>query len=196
MRGVDSHVLGAGLGGLGSIFGGDIQGTDAAFCCSQCHGQHAGYRAQGAVQSQLTQKGGVCRDLFQLAAGGQQRQKQRQIVHRPCFADVGGSQIHRDAPIRKPEAKVLDSSAHTVGAFAHGRIRQAYDGKSGQTARDIGLHRHGKTAQAVQAETSGHRIHDALPLSGRSYAGDQSEKSGKYWKLILGFDKKRSLDLL
>ena len=130
---------------------------------SQRHGQHAGYRAQTAIQRKFAQKGGVGGHLFQLSAGGQQRQKQRQIVHRACLAHIGGGKVDGNAPVREAEAKVFDGGAHPVGAFPHGRVRQAYDGKRGQPAGNIGFHRNGKAAQSVQAKAVGHRIHGVPP---------------------------------
>ena len=129
---------------------------DAAFGGGQRHGQHAGHRAQCAVQRQLAQKSRIFRHLFQLAAGGQQRQQQRQVVHRAGLAHIGRGEVDRDAAVRELEAQILDGGADAVSALPHGGIRQTYDGKGGQSARNIGFHLHGKTAQTAQAETSGH----------------------------------------
>ena len=164
---VDRHAVAAGFGGLGSVFSGHIQRTDAAFGRRQRHGQHAGHRPQGAVQRQLAQKGGVGGDFLDLAAGRQQGQQQRQVVDRAGLAHIRRGQIDRDAPVRELEAQVFDGGAHAVCTFPHGGIRQTYNGKCGQPAGDVRFHSHGKAAQAPQAETSGDRIHDAFPHSSR-----------------------------
>ena len=165
MGGVDRHSIGAGLGSFRGVLGGDIQGADAAFGSGQSHGQNAGYRPQGAVQRQFAQKGGICRDGLQLAAGNKKRKQQGQIIHRAGLADIGRSQIDGDAPVRELEPQILDGGTHAVCTFAHSGIRQAYDGKCGQTAGDIGFYRYGKAVQALQTKASGDRIHGALPRS-------------------------------
>ena len=178
---VDGHAVGTGLGSLGGVFGGYIQGADAVFGGGQCHGQHAGYRAQGAVQRQLTQKGGVLRYILQLAAGREHGQQQGQIVHRAGLAHIGGGQVDRDAPVRELEAQVLDGGTHAVRTFPHGGIRQAYDGKGGQPARNVGLHGHGKAAQAVQAKALCYRIHGCTSLA---FSARKRSKIG--WKNLGG----------
>ena len=160
---VDGHGVGAGFGCFGGVLCRDVQRPDAVLGSGKRHGQHAGHRTQTAVQRKLAQKGGVGRHFFQLSAGGQQRQKQRQIVHRAGLAHIGRSKVDGDAPVGKAEAKVFDGSAHPVGAFPHGRVRQTYDGKRGQPAGNIGFHRNGKAAQSVQAKAVGHRIHGVPP---------------------------------
>jgi len=92
-----------------------------------------------------------------------ERQKQRQVVHRAGLAHIGGGKVDGNAPVREAEAKVFDGGAHPVGAFPHGRVRQADDGKRGQPAGNIGFHRNGKAAQPVQAKAVGHRIHGVPP---------------------------------
>ena len=160
---VDGHGAGAGLGCLGSVLCRDIQRPDAVLGGGKRHGQHAGYRAQAAVQRKLAQKGSVGGHLLQLAAGGKQCQKQRQVVYRTGLAHIGGGKVDGDAPVREAEAKVFDGGAYPVCAFPHGRVRQTYDGKRGQPAGNIGLHRNGKAAQPVQAKAVGHRIHSVPP---------------------------------
>ena len=160
---VDGHGVGASFGCFGGVLCRDVQRPDAVLSSGKCHGQHAGYRAQTAIQCKLAQKGSVGGNLLQLAAGGQQRQKQRQIVHRAGLAHIGGGKVDGDAPVREAESKVFDGGAHPVGAFPHGRVRQADDGKRGQPAGNIGFHRNGKAAQPVQAKAVGHRIHGVPP---------------------------------
>ena len=191
---VDGHAVGTGLGSLGGVFGGHIQGADAVFGGGQRHGQHAGYRAQGAVQRQFTQKGGVLRHILQLAAGREHGQQQRQIVHRAGLAHIGGGQVDRDAPVRELEAQVLDGGTHAVRTFPHGGIRQAYDGKGGQPARNVGLHGHGKAAQAVQAKALCYRIHGAPRLH---FLRENGRKlGGKIWEEPSAFDSiSRSISL-
>ena len=161
--GVDGHAVGTGLGCFGGILGRYIQGVGAIFCCSQRHGQHAGNRPQGAVQCQFAQKCRVGRHILQLAAGSEHCQKKRQVVHRAGLAHIRRGKIDGNAPVRELEAQIFDGGAHTVGAFTHSGIRQAHDGKGGQTAGNVGLHCHGKAAQAVQTKASGNRIHVVLP---------------------------------
>ena len=163
MGGVDGHGVGAGFGCFGGVLCRDVQRPDAVLGSSQRHGQHAGHRTQTAVQRKLAQKGSVGGHFFQLAAGSQQRQKQRQIVHRASLAHIGRGKVDGDTPVREAEAKVFDGGAHPVGAFPHGRVRQTHDGKRGQPAGNIGFHRNGKAAQPVQAKAVGHRIHGVPP---------------------------------
>jgi len=99
-------------------------------------------------------------------AGGLRRQnadEHRQGIQTAGLAHIGGGKVDGDAPVRKAEAKVFDGGAHPVGAFPHGRVRQADDGKRGQPAGNIGFHRNGKAAQPVQAKAVGHRIHGVPP---------------------------------
>ena len=161
--GVDGHAVGTGLGCFGGILGRYIQGVGAIFCCSQRHGQHAGNPPQGAVQCQFAQKCRVGRHILQLAAGSEHCQQKRQVVHRAGLAHIRRGKIDGNAPVRELEAQIFDGGAHTVGAFTHSGIRQAHDGKGGQTAGNVGLHCHGKAAQAVQTKASGNRIHVVLP---------------------------------
>ena len=90
-------------------------------------------------------------------------QQKRQVVHRAGLAHIRRGKIDGNAPVRELEAQIFDGGAHTVGAFTHSGIRQAHDGKGGQTAGNVGLHCHGKAAQAVQTKASGNRIHVVLP---------------------------------
>ncbi len=160
---VDGHGVGTGFGCLGGVLCRNVQRPDAVLGSGKRHGQYAGYRAQTAVQCKLAQKGSIGGNLLQLAAGGQQRQKQRQVVYRAGFAHIGRGEVDSDAPVREAEAKVFNGGAHPVGAFPHGRVRQAYDGKRGQPAGNISLHCNGKAAQPVQAKAVGHRIHGVPP---------------------------------
>ena len=152
---------------------------NAVLCCGQRHGQHAGHRPQGAVQRQFAQKGRILRHLFQLAAGSQQRQQQRQVVHRAGLAHIGRGKVDRDAAVREFKAQILDGGADAVSALPHGGIRQTYDGKGGQPARNIGFHLHGKAAQPAQAETSGYRIHRILLIVRQKMCRKIFGKSGK-----------------
>ena len=74
---VDGHGVGAGLSCFGGVLCRDVQRPDAVLSSGKRHGQHTGHRTQTAVQCKLAQKGSVGGHLFQLAAGGQQRQQQR-----------------------------------------------------------------------------------------------------------------------
>ena len=66
----------------------------------------------------------------------------------------GGEQGIEQNCLEGQTDQVFDGAAHPLTAFLHGGIRQAYDGKGGQPARNVGLHGHGKAAQAVQANSS------------------------------------------
>ena len=60
LGGVNAHPgAAAGLGGLRSIVGGQIEGLHPGLGGGQGHGQHPGHGPQGTVQGHLPQKGGA-----------------------------------------------------------------------------------------------------------------------------------------
>ena len=58
---IDGHGVGTGLGCLGGVLCRDVQRPDAVLGSGKRHGQHAGHRAQTAVQCKLAEKGSIGR---------------------------------------------------------------------------------------------------------------------------------------
>ena len=150
LHAVDGEAVGQ--RGLGGVLYRDVQRPDAQPGGAQRHGQHAGNGAQGAGETQLTQKGGVLRQRLQLLRCRQDAQQDGQVVQRALLADPGGGQIHGDAADGEFGAAVLHGGADTLPRFLDGGIRQAHHVKGGQSAGEEALHRHLVAADAGEAQ--------------------------------------------
>ena len=158
---VDQHGVSAGLGCFGRVLRRDIQGLHPAGGSRQGHGQHAGHRAEAAIQRQLPQKGGFFRRGLDLPGRGEDGQQQGQVVHGAGLADIGRGQVDRDAAVRPFEPQVAGGGVDTVAAFPHGGIGQADNGEGGHPARDVGFHCDSKAVETVETKASDNGIHGA-----------------------------------
>ena len=135
------------------IFGGNKQRVQPGFPRGQCHGQHAGDAANLAVQRQFSQKSRISGNVLQLSAGAQNCQKDGKVVYRTGLFDVRGSQIDGDAAGGPGERQIFQGTAHPVGRFFYGAVRQTDDRKLGQAAAHIRLYTHSKTGKCIYPKT-------------------------------------------
>ncbi|MNI32225.1 hypothetical protein D3C73_861310 [compost metagenome] len=85
------------------------------------HGQHSGNRPQTAIQRQLADEQQIFRiGHNQLAACGQDAERNSQIKSGPLFAEVSRSQIDCDALLRVTVAAIFDGGAHSFYGFSNG----------------------------------------------------------------------------
>ena len=102
------------------------------------HGQRATHRPQLTRQRQFARElESVQLFAADLARGGQDAERDRQIEAAGLLGKVGGRQVDGDAPRRHVEAGVLQGGAHTVLGFAHFRVGKADDGHGGKTVGQV-----------------------------------------------------------
>ena len=142
----------AGQGGLGGVFPGDEELSDAQLPGGQGHGQHPRAGAQLPGEGELPQKGAALLPELQLSPGGQQPHQDRQVIQGADLLHMGGCQIDGDPADREGEAAVFDGGAHPLPGLIHCRVRQADDGEGGQAAGQVALHRHRIARDAVEPE--------------------------------------------
>ena len=127
--------------------------SDSCPLCSHCHRQCTRDRAQLACQGELSEKGAVLRDPFQVLRGCEDTDQQRQVVDRTGLFLVCRCKVHRHAADRKLKSVVFDCSPYTLSGFFDRGIRESDDIKGRQTGRDIHLHADFITADSADTET-------------------------------------------
>ena len=141
--------------GLGGVVRRDEKAADAVAARRERHRQNAGYAADHTVERELADERAVGRNGREHTSGGQKREENRQVVHRPRFPLVGRSEVDGDAAHGIAVFQILHGRAHTVGGLLHGAVRQTHNGKLRKSAADVRFHLHrkavqGKNAHAVQ----------------------------------------------
>jgi len=139
--------LGTALGQHQSGFGRSLQARQG-----QAHGQCAADRTQLPAQRQLAGElvtGELAR--VDLAAGGQDAQRNRQIETAGVLGQVGGRQVDGDALVgREFEAGVLDGRTHPFARFLDFGFGQAHQREAGQPVGQMNLNTHGVGLHAQQ----------------------------------------------
>ena len=98
----------------------------------QRHGERAAHRAQLAGERELARElVAVERLQRELAARGEDAERDRQVEAAGVLRQVGRREIDRDAPRGKLEMRVVERRAHAVARFAHLGIGQADDVERG-----------------------------------------------------------------
>jgi hypothetical protein len=118
----------------------------------QAHGQRAAHRAQLARQRQLTGKfmAGQAAGV-DLAAGGQDAQRNRQVKAPGVLGQVGRGQVDGDAlVVRELQPRVLQRRAHPLAGFLDLHIGQAHQREAGQAVGQVHLYGHGRGFQPQQ----------------------------------------------
>ena len=171
LAGVGRAVHGKPLhhGGLGGVGLGHEQGAGPLLRRRQRHGQHAGHGAKLPVQRKLPDEGKALVHRGQLAAGAEQGQQHRQVVHGAGFAHIGRGQVYGDAADRPGVAQVFQGTAHPVGGFFYGTVRQAHQGQGGQAGGQVCLCGDGEAGQPSQAQAG-----DLCKHGGASFPAAQS----------------------
>ena len=83
-----------------------------------------------------------------LAAGGQNAQRNRQIETARILGQIGRRQIDRDALVaRKLQPAVLDGAAHALACFFHLGVGQPHQCEAGQAIGQMHLDRDGRRIQ-------------------------------------------------
>ena len=90
-----------------------------------------------AVQRQLPKEHGAVRHLLHLAGAVKERQRYGKIVRRARLAQVGGGQVHGDAPHREVAPGVAYRRAHPLTRLLDRRIRKAHDSEGRQGPGEI-----------------------------------------------------------
>ena len=150
--------------GLRRVAGRNIDLLQAGVPRGNDHRQHPAHRAHLALQGKLPDEGGLCGFGFQLSAGAQQCQQQRQVVYRAFLFHIGRRQIDGNAADRIGKAGIFHRRPHAVAGLPHRRIRQPDHIKAGQPAGKIRLHLDHKAVYSVQphAFQAGKHRHDLL----------------------------------
>ena len=116
--------------------------------------------AGSAFQREFAQKERVFQQLVpDLRRGGQHADGDGQVVGRAFLAQIGRGQVDRDALDREREAAVLDGRVDAIPALAHGRIRQADEGKIGLSSDDVDFDRYQFRVQPNHGRTEHFREH-------------------------------------
>ncbi len=108
---------------LGGVDGGNKGARQAVLLCQPNHGEDAGGMTQAAIQRELADDQCVADIGRELSGGDEDAERDRQVVGRSLFADVGGGEVDGDPPQRKARAGVADGRAHPLARFLHGGIR-------------------------------------------------------------------------
>ena len=125
---------------LGAVGGGDDDQVLAGLAGGLGHRQRAMDRADRAVEGELAdhRHPSLLRPA-DLAGGGQERRRHRQVEAGPGLADAGGCEVGDDPPQRELEPAVRDRRPHTLAGLPHGGVRQPHHGECGQAAPDVDL---------------------------------------------------------
>src|SRR6185503_5506241 len=111
--------------------------------CGKRHGERAAHRAQLAGQRKLAGKFlSVERRGRELAARGEDPERDRQIEAARVLRQLGRREIDRDAARGKLEMRMVERGPYTVACLAHLGIRESDDMKCGQTRTEVNLHGH------------------------------------------------------
>ncbi|MDT4855593.1 hypothetical protein FQZ97_899540 [compost metagenome] len=148
-------------------------------CCRICavqrqaHCKCAAHRAKLSAQRELAcefparQPRGV-----DLAAGGQDAQRDRQVEAPRVLGQVGRRQVHRDALVgRELQPGVGDGRAHAFAGFLHLGVGQAHQREAGQAVGQVDFDLHGPRVQAEQGAAAHQRQthRNSLPVSVRVF---------------------------
>src|SRR5216684_9367108 len=76
---------------------------------------------------------------LELVRGGEDAERDGQIESAALLGELRRSEIDRDAPRWKVEARVYEGGAHPVAALLHFGVRQTDDGERGQAVRQMHL---------------------------------------------------------
>ncbi len=146
----DLHALHA--GGLLRVVRGQQQPSDTAAPRRNRHGERAAHADHAARQRELAHRGGaVQRRGIEHAAGGQDGQRDGQVVGRALFFDVRRGEVDRQAGHRECQAAGGHRRAHALAALLHGGVRQANDLEHRQPVRAERLDRHAVALNARKA---------------------------------------------
>ena len=128
--------------------------------------QHPGARDHPSVERQLADRDPVAQLLgIGHAHGGQQSQRDRQVVMRSVLGQIGGGEVDGDALGREREAHRGQRRLHPLAALAHRLVGQADDIETRQAGADVALHLHGACLQPEIGNGSCQRDHLLAPLT-------------------------------
>ena len=86
-----------------------------------------------------------------LAAGGQDAQRNGQIKTTRVLGQVGWRQVDGDALVgRKLQPAVLEGTAHALARLLHFGVGQPHQRESGQAVGQMHFHRHSRGVQSKQ----------------------------------------------
>ena len=115
-------------GGFGGIFRRNEHPGLAVRPRAEGDGQNAFGRAHRAGQREFTDDDEIVELIgFELFAGGQHAQRNRQIKSRSLLFHVGGREIDGRAAHREFEAGIAEGGGHTVARFLYRGVRQPDD---------------------------------------------------------------------
>jgi len=131
-------------------------------------GQHAGDAGDRAIERQLAEHDVALQRVGrQHADRRHQRQRDRQVVVAAFLGEVGGREVHRDAPGRQREPQRRQRRAHAFAAFADRLVGQADERKRRHARRDLHLHVDRHHVDALKRHRANPRDHaHLLPWSG------------------------------
>lgn len=105
--------------------------------------QRAADRTQFAGQAQLAEELVTQQRLrFNLAAGGEDAQRDGKVVAAAFLGQVGRGQVQGDAPLREIEARAEQGGTHALARLAHAGFGQADDLGDRQAAGEVHFHPH------------------------------------------------------
>ena len=142
----------AGQGGLGGVLRRDVQLPDPASGGGHGHGEHPGDGPQGPRQGQLPQKGGLRRRGLDVPLGGQDAQKDGQIVHGALLPQGGGGQVDGDPGHGEAGAAALDGRPDPLSGLLDGGVRKPHHVEGREPARQGALHRDLVACDPLEAE--------------------------------------------
>ncbi len=166
-----------GQGCLGGVFCRDIEHTHPRAGSGHRHGQDAGNRPQRAGQGQLPHKGSLRRRGLHHTLGGEDAQKDGQIIDCALLTQGRRGQVDGDAGDREFRAAGLDGSAYTLPGLLDCRVRQAHHVKGGQSAGQRALHGDLVPCDALQSQGADQSDHSSSFLRCRVLAGRRGHGS-------------------
>ncbi len=128
---------------LGGVLPRQEQPPDPQLAATGGHRQSSLDRLEAAIQAQLAQQQVLGQPVLgQLAAGGEDPHRDRQVERRALLAAVGRGQVDGHPLEGEAEAQVADRRIDPLTAFAHRAIRQPDQGVGRQARADVGLDLH------------------------------------------------------
>lgn len=123
----------------------------------QRHGERAAHRAQFTGKGEFTGAFHAGQTLgIDLAAGGEQTQRNRKIEAGAFLREVRGREVDRDALVgRELETAAVKRGADTFAGFLHLGVGESDEGEAGQAIGQVDFDVHGCGGQAGEGATMG-----------------------------------------
>ena len=129
-----------------------LRHDDVRVADCRCHRRHAGDRADGAVQPDLTdEREPLHRSRRDGVGGNEDTDREREIEPCAALANAARRKVHRDPLVRPDETARQQRRPDAISRLPADLVRQADDAEPRQTGSDVHLDGHPVSARSEQA---------------------------------------------